>query len=213
MCGCPPCWRAIEGQLRSLATYSISIFFLLRAAGRFLGAWMLTPSPLAGRARGIQRRILLCFSLSVTGGVNWAVYLLPLSGIFMSVVYPTLNSKGISCLPKAEHGAAAGVILFFTCVSAVFAPMAIGAVSDAMGEIAYGFWLATVLAGLLFIGLLLNWWLNPTRAVLEALDFTEYQQGLVPGGSGEREYTVTIGSDITIRGASWYLTQELVSRL
>ena len=49
--------------------------------------------------------------------------------------------------------------------------MAIGAVSDAMGTIAYGFWLATVLAGLLFIGLLLNWWLNPTRAVLEALDF------------------------------------------
>ena len=53
-----------------------------------------------------------------------------------------------------------------------------------MGQITYGFWLATVLAGLLFIGLLLNWWLNPTRAVLEALDFTEYQQGLVPEGSG-----------------------------
>jgi len=70
-------------------------------------------------------------ALSVAGGMNWAVYLLPLSGLFMSVVYPTLNSKGISCLPKAEHGAAAGVILFFTCVSAVLAPLAIGAVADA----------------------------------------------------------------------------------
>lgn len=49
-----------------------------------------------------------------------------------------------------------------------------------MDEIIYGFWLATGLAGLLFIGLLLNWWLNPTRAVLDQLDASEYPQGLVP---------------------------------
>jgi fucose permease len=94
----------------------------------------------------------------------------------MSVVYPTLNSKGISCLPKAEHGAAAGVILFFTCVSAVLAPLAIGAVADAYGHIVYGFWLATALAALLFAGLTFNWLLNPTRSVLEQLDVTEYRQ-------------------------------------
>jgi fucose permease len=99
-----------------------------------------------------------------------------LSGLFMSVVYPTLNSKGISCLPKSDHGAAAGVILFFTCVSAVLAPLAIGAVSDAFGQIIYGFWLATGLAALLFIGLMLNWALDPTRAVLGQLDVTEYRQ-------------------------------------
>ena len=120
--------------------------------------------------------ILLCFVLTMIGGVNWGVYLLPASGLFMSVVYPTLNSKGISCLPKSEHGAAAGVILFFTCVSAVLAPLAIGAVSDAFGHIVYGFWLATGLAALLFIGLILNWALNPTRRVLEQLDVTEYRQ-------------------------------------
>ena len=180
----PTLLAGYQGAAASLAAYSISVFFLLRAAGRFLGAWMLTRLRWQTALAVSSGSILLCFFLSVTGGVDWAVYLLPLSGIFMSVVYPTLNSKGISCVPKTEHGAAAGVILFFTCVSAVFAPMAIGAVSDAMGQITYGFWLATVLAGLLFIGLLLNWWLNPTRAVLEALDLTEYQQGLVPEGSG-----------------------------
>ena len=61
-------------------------------------------------------------SSACSAGVEWAVYLLPLSGLFMSVIYPTINSKGISCLPKSEHGAAAGVILFFTCVSAVASP-------------------------------------------------------------------------------------------
>ena len=118
--------------------------------------------------------ILACFVFSMVGGLEWAVYLLPLSGLGMSLIYPTLNSKGISCLPRADHGAAAGVILFFTCVSAVVSPMAMGAVSDAMGHIIYGFWLATACATLLFAGLLLNWLFDPTRPVLERLDASEY---------------------------------------
>jgi fucose permease len=125
--------------------------------------------------------ILVCFVLAVVGGVNWAVYCLPLSGLFMSVMYPTINSKGISCLPKADHGAGAGVILFFTCVSAVLAPLAIGAVSDALGDIIYGFWLASGLAALLFAGMTVNWLLNPTRAVLEQFDRTEYGRADQPG--------------------------------
>ena len=47
--------------------------------------------------------------------------------------------------------------------------------SDAFGQIAYGFWLATGFAILLFVGSLLNWVLNPTRNLLEQLDITEYQ--------------------------------------
>jgi fucose permease len=180
----PTLLSGYQGPAATLATYSIPVFFLLRAVGRFLGAWMLTRLRWQAVLAVSSGSILVCFMFSIARGVNWAVYLLPLSGLFMSVVYPTLNSKGISCLPKAEHGAAAGVILFFTCVSAVFAPMAIGAVSDAMGQIIYGFWLATLLAGLLFVGLLLNWWLNPTRAVLEQLDISEYQQRPVPDASG-----------------------------
>ena len=162
----------------ALAAYSLSIFFLLRAAGRFLGAWMLTRVPWQAVLALFSGAILLCFALSIAGGVAWALYLLPLSGLFMSVVYPTLNSKGISCLPKSAHGAAAGVILFFTCVSAVLAPLAIGAVGDALGAIAYGFWLATGFAALLFVGLMLNWLLNPTRALLEQLDITDYRHGI-----------------------------------
>jgi fucose permease len=158
-----------------LVTYSISIFFLLRAAGRFLGAWVLTRFAWHAVLAAFSGGILLCFAASVTMGTAWAVYLLPLSGIFMSVIYPTINSKGISCVPKAEHGAAAGVILFFTCLSAVAAPLAMGAISDALGHIVYGFWLATGLAAFLFAGLVVNWLYHPTRAVLEQLDAREYQ--------------------------------------
>ena len=179
----PTLLAGYTGPATTLAAYSISIFFLLRAAGRFLGAWMLTRFQWQAVLALFSGSILLCFSLSAAGGVSWAVYLLPLSGLFMSVVYPTLNSKGISCLPKSEHGAAAGVILFFTCASAVIAPMAIGAVSDALGAITYGFWLATGFATMLFCGLMLNWLLNPTRAVLEQLDITDYRRGISTDGS------------------------------
>jgi fucose permease len=157
------------------AAYSLSIFFALRAAGRFLGAWMLTRVAWQAVLAVFTGCILACFALSMAGGVAWAVYLLPLSGLFMSVIYPTLNSKGISCVAKSAHGAAAGVILFFTCASAVLAPLAIGAISDIMGAIAYGFWLATGLAFLLFVGALVNWIANPTRAVLDQQDATDYQ--------------------------------------
>ena len=160
-----------------LVAYSLSIFFFLRAAGRFLGAWMLTRFPWQAVLALFSGSILLAFVLSVAMGTAWAVYLLPLSGLFMSVIYPTLNSKGISCLPKGEHGAAAGVILCFTCVSAVVAPLAMGAVGDAMGHIVYGFWLAAGFSALLFVGLLVNWMFDPTHAVLERLDVSEYRQG------------------------------------
>ena len=170
-----PSTAAGAGSTAWLVTYALAIFFLLRAAGRFLGAWMLTRFQWQSVLMLFSGAIALSFVLSVALGTSVAVYLLPLSGLFMSVIYPTLNSKGISCLPRSEHGAAAGVILFFTCVSAVVAPLAMGVVGDVTGHIANGFWLAAVFAGLLFVGLLLNWMFDPTRALLARLDRSEYQ--------------------------------------
>ena len=172
----PTLFDGYHGTGEWIAVYSISIFFLLRAGGRFLGAWMLTKLAWNTVLTICSGAILACFALSIAGGVQWAVYALPLSGLFMSVIYPTVNSKGISCVPKSEHGAAAGVILFYTCLSAVLAPLAIGAISDAMGGPIYGFMLATGFAALLFVGMLLNQFFDPTSAVLGRADETEYQQ-------------------------------------
>ena len=93
----------------------------------------------------------------------------------MSVIYPTLNSKGISCFPKNKHGAAAGVILFFTALGAAFGPLSMGLVSDAFGSDAkYGFLLASVYAGILFAGFLFNLIADPTKQRLSDLDQSEY---------------------------------------
>jgi fucose permease len=114
------------------------------------------------------------------------VVLLPLSGLFMSVIYPTLNSKGISCFPKAEHGAVAGVILFFTCAGAVLGPLAMAALIDALGAPKYAFLLATGCAALLLSGLVYNWLRQPTRGVLSRLDAREYGVAQPPAQAGRR---------------------------
>ena len=164
-----------EGSAAAFVAYSISIFFILRAAGRFVGAWLLERFYWTKVLALFSGVILICFIGAVIGGPGAALYLLPASGLFMSVIYPSINSKGISCFPKSEHGSVAGVILFFTCLSAVIGPLAMGAVSDAMGHPKYGFVLATGFAGLLFVGLLLNWMFDPTRELLRQLDTTEYR--------------------------------------
>ncbi len=170
----PTLMEGYSGRLALLATYGISIFFVLRAIGRFLGAWVLARYSWTAVMAVFSFLILLCFAGSIAGGEALAACLLPLSGLFMSMIYPTLNSKGISCFPKAEHGAVAGVILFFTCAAAALGPLAMGAVSDAFGHPRYGFVLASAFAALLFVGLLLNWIYDPARTRLATLDSSEY---------------------------------------
>jgi len=171
----PTLIKGYEGGIVFLTTYALSIFFLLRAAGRFLGSWLMAKFNWAVVLSIFCFLILACFIGSVVGGVGLAVILLPLSGLFMSVVYPTLNSKGISCFPKAKHGSIAGIILFFTAAGAALGPLAMGAISDLFGhKVKYGFVLATIFAGLLFLCVLFNMLFNPTKQRLMELDKSEY---------------------------------------
>jgi fucose permease len=163
-----------EGPIQWLPAYALTIFFVLRAFGRFLGAWLLGRLSWTLALVLASLAILLCFLGSMLQGVEHAAWLLPFSGLFMSIMYPTLNSKGISCFPKAQHGAAAGVILFFTAVAAVLGPLAMAAVSDAYQSTRAGFVLATGFAALLFAGLLVNLIFNPARRRLQSSDRAEY---------------------------------------
>lgn len=170
----PTLLEGYSGSFALLAAYATSVFFILRALGRFLGAWILARYPWTSVMALFSLAILLCFAGSVAGGLSCAVWLLPLSGLFMSMIYPTLNSKGISCFPKTEHGTVAGVILFFTCTAAAVGPLAMGGVSDLFGHARYGFVLAALFALVLFALLLLNWIYDPARQRLATLDASEY---------------------------------------
>jgi MFS transporter, DHA1 family, quinolone resistance protein len=162
--------RSYRGSAPWLPIYGLTIFFILRALGRFVGIWLLRHLRWSAVLAICGLFIFASFLGSITGGLEIGAWLLPVSGIAMSVIYPTLNSKGISCFPRSEHGAAAGVLLFFTAIAAAIGPLAMGSVSDSYGTVRAGFVLATAFAFLLSTGLLLNWAFDPTRHRLEAPD-------------------------------------------
>jgi fucose permease len=163
----PTLLKDYTGSWPLLATYALTIFFVLRAAGRFIAVWLLNRFSWQGVMAYLSFGIALCYVGTLYGGVDWAVALLPLSGLFMSMVYPTLNSKGISCFPVHQHGAVAGVILFFTALSAALAPLFMGMISDYFGHVRYGFYLATGFAVILFLAMLFNYIRDPSATALE----------------------------------------------
>lgn len=165
------------GPAAFFAAYAVMIFFVLRAAGRFLGVWILDRFDWKSVMLVFTGLIFACFCLSAVAGKTIAVFLLPLSGLFMSMIYPTLNSKGISCFPKHDHGAVAGLILFFTAVSAALSPLAMALVSDAFGngDMRIGFALATVFAALLFAAAVANRIFDPARRALAAANESDYE--------------------------------------
>lgn len=152
----------VRGAGQPLVAYALPVFFVLRALGRFLGAWTLQYVNWASALALAAILIFLCFAVSLSGGVGVALYALPLSGLFMSIVYPTINSRGIGSFPPAEHGAVAGIILFFSCTGAFLGPLLMGMAGDFYGGAIYCFALATALAALLAGGAVLNWFMKPT---------------------------------------------------
>jgi fucose permease len=164
----PTYLKDYAGPHRWWPAWALTAFFVLRAAGRFLGAWMLDRVRWTVALVVLGFAIFACFCGSLLGGLTLGAWLLPLTGLFMSIIYPTLNSKAISCFPRHQHGAAAGMILFFTALAAAVGPLAMGAVSDAWHTPRAGFVLATAFSALLFTGLAVNWLRDPSRARLEA---------------------------------------------
>lgn len=158
------------------AAYAVMIFFILRAAGRFLGVLVLNRFDWKSVMATFTGLIFLCFLGSMILGQKAAVFLLPISGIFMSMIYPTLNSKAISCHTKADHGAVAGLTLFFTALSAALAPLLMAYVSDTFGggDLKVGFGVATVFAGLLFLGAVYNAVADPASAALRTANESDY---------------------------------------
>lgn len=98
----PTILRVITAVQCLLPPYALSIFY---SPCRRAFPWSMVNGTLqlGFGIEYLQLLIFLCFLGSVIGGISFAVVLLPLSGLFMSVIYPTINSKGISCFPKTKH--------------------------------------------------------------------------------------------------------------
>jgi fucose permease len=169
-----------------LAVYAVAIFFVLRAIGRFLGVWLLARYDWTAVIAICTVSMTALFWIAVFGDRALAIYALPATGLFMSVLYPTINSTGISCYEKARHGSVAGLLLFFTCLSAVVAPLAMAMIGDAMADARYSIALGAVLATGLSIQCIWNWRKQPFAARLQERDSSDYR----PAATEERAATL-----------------------
>lgn len=163
------------GDWKWLAAYAVSTFFVLRAAGRFLGVWLLARLDWSVVLLGCSGAMALLFWVAVAFGRGAAIFALPATGLFMSVLYPTINSTGISCFDKGRHGSVAGLLLFFTCLSAVFAPLAMGVLGDWFGDSSYSVLLGAIFATLLVLLCGWNFVRQPFAARLGARDLGDYE--------------------------------------
>ena len=148
----PTLLSGYHGSLIWIATYAISIFFVLRAAGRFIGSWMLARLNWAAVVTVFSFAIFACFVLSMVGGIGTAVWVLPDWLIYVGSLSHTQFKRHQFLLLKPEHGAVAGAILSLFIVLAVIGPLAMAVKIRIryFGDAKYGFILATAFAGLLF---------------------------------------------------------------
>jgi fucose permease len=169
----PTYLEGFAGSFAWLAPLAVSIFFTLRAAGRFLGAWLLARLDWSQVLVIASVLIAGLFWMAIIGGRQIAIFALPATGLFMSVLYPTINSTGISCFERRRHGSIAGLLLFFTCVGAVIAPLVMAAAGDRFGTV-YSMVVGAVFASLLAVIAGWNLIRQPAAARLAQRNASEY---------------------------------------
>jgi fucose permease len=92
-----------------------------------VGICVLLTLPLAGKA-----------SIDPTSGITWfsapaVVYIFPIMGVFLSPIYPTINSVVLSALPKYMHSSMAGLIVVFSALGGTTGSMITGLLFEAFG--------------------------------------------------------------------------------
>lgn len=80
----------------------------------------------------------LAKNVVLDASTNWmnaplAAYLLPILGLFLAPIYPTLNSTILSALPKYMHSSMAGLIVVFSALGGTFGSMITGSLFDVVG--------------------------------------------------------------------------------
>lgn len=113
------------------SSYYLSSFFVLLMLGRLLGAFVVerVDTLLAVFIAILSSSI--CVLLGIFGNESLIV-LLPISGFFMSIVFPTVTAA-VTKLHVAKTGTILGILFAFGGMGGAFGPWTVGFVSDLAG--------------------------------------------------------------------------------
>jgi FHS family glucose/mannose:H+ symporter-like MFS transporter len=117
-------------SVRTSSIY-LSSFFVLLMLGRLLGAFVVE------RVDSLMAVLtaIICSTLCMFVGIfgdGYLVVLLPVSGFFMSIVFPTVTAA-VTKLHVAKTGTILGILFAFGGVGGAFGPWTVGFVSDLAG--------------------------------------------------------------------------------
>ncbi|QGY46804.1 MFS transporter [Maribellus comscasis] len=107
---------------------AVSYFWGLMTVGGILGLVLMKLFDSKQILRWFTILAIICLAAGLFGSVNIALWALPVSGFFLSVMYPTIVSLGLNSVAK-HHGSFAGILMTGIAGGAIV-QIVIGAISD-----------------------------------------------------------------------------------
>ena len=107
---------------------AVSYFWGLMTLGGMLGLVLMKLFDSKQILRWFTILAIVCVAAGLFGSVNIALWALPVSGFFLSVIYPTIVSLGLNSVAK-HHGSFAGILMTGIAGGAIVQVL-IGAISD-----------------------------------------------------------------------------------
>lgn len=107
---------------------AVSYFWGLMTVGGILGLLLMKLYDSKQVLRWFTILSIICVAAGLFGGAEVALWALPISGFFLSVMYPTVVSLGLNSVAK-HHGSFAGILMTGIAGGAIV-QILIGAISD-----------------------------------------------------------------------------------
>jgi fucose permease len=123
-----------EGLTAVQSSYLLSGFFAMIMAGRFLGAWVVDRLSFVTIVCVALALGVACLTAALFGsfGAYWpfeAYWLLALSGLFFSVVFPTITAH-VAAMHDQARGAVMGLLFTFGGIGGAVGPAVVGYVAQ-----------------------------------------------------------------------------------
>ena len=134
---------------------AVSYFWGLMTVGGMLGLVLMKLYDSKQVLRWFTVLAIICVAAGLFGGAEIALWALPISGFFLSVMYPTVVSLGLNSVSK-HHGSFAGILMTGIAGGAIV-QILIGAISD-MVSLRVGMMLIFVTLGYI---LSISFWAKP----------------------------------------------------
>ncbi len=121
----------VRGFSIAQSSFTLSGFFVMIMLGRFLGSFVVEKLGYRSVLGMALLGGLLCLTTAIFGPKQ-LIILLPLSGLFFSIVFPTVTAA-VTELHQANIGSIMGILFTFGGIGGALGPWTVGMVSDQLG--------------------------------------------------------------------------------